>query len=158
MNRDIIRVDRTVKPVYPPQVVRVLHPELELVGPAEYDLADLKQWLHDGQRGGTLSGQAIYEHLTERDLLSTCLGVKDAEALQKQGGEAFRNLLSTVEAVYFWAAVAEDAQGFRYVLRAVYVSRPHPFEWDQNRLPAALVWSHLGDLWGPRDPALCFRI
>src|ERR1700722_11534777 len=43
----IVRVDRSVRPVYPDFVKTVMHPELEKVGPAEYDLATVDLWLHD---------------------------------------------------------------------------------------------------------------
>jgi len=48
----LIRVDRSVHPSYPIWMNGVIHPELELTGPAEYNLKDgVEEWLHDDQKG-----------------------------------------------------------------------------------------------------------
>jgi hypothetical protein len=59
----IIRVDRSVRPVYPEWAEKAMHPELEGTGPAEYDLVKVEQWFHDEQKKGVMVGNRIYEHL-----------------------------------------------------------------------------------------------
>jgi hypothetical protein len=46
----LIHVDRSIRPVYLPFVKTVMHPELELTGPVEYDLGTVDPWLHNGRR------------------------------------------------------------------------------------------------------------
>lgn len=87
----IVRVDRSVRPTYPDWVKEVKHPELECTGPAEFDLANLEQWLHDGQQGGGyVTGNAIYDHLKANGMLESCLSLQDGLAIQQKGIEAFR--------------------------------------------------------------------
>ena len=72
----IVRVDRSVKPSYPDWVAKVLYPEFECTGPAEFDLATLTSWFHDGQKnGGSVKGQVIYNHLKVEGMLPSCLSL-----------------------------------------------------------------------------------
>lgn len=103
-----IRVDRLVRPVYPAWVGVVMHPELESTGPAEYDLAtSVSLWLHDKQKRGTTTGQVIYDHLKERDMLASCLSLYDAVEIQKKGVAVFRQVFGAIN-IYFWKSVLED--------------------------------------------------
>src|ERR1700688_2132013 len=86
----IIRVDRSVRPVYPEWVKKVMHPELEGTGPAEYDLAKVEQWFHDEQTKDGMVGNRIYEHLKSNNMLDSCLGLRDLEEIQKKGVTFFR--------------------------------------------------------------------
>lgn len=112
----IIRVDRTVKPTYPDWKKKVMHPELEAQGPAEYDLANVEQWLHDGQKGGWTRGDNIYAKLKENDndLLKTCLTLRDGEEIKKNGVEAFRKFFKG-KALFLWGSVVQGDDGYLYV-------------------------------------------
>ncbi len=60
----VVRVNRSVRPAYPDWVGKVMNPELEGTGPAEYDLAmSIMLWLHEGQTGGVVTGTVIYDYL-----------------------------------------------------------------------------------------------
>lgn len=60
----LVRVDSSVKPSYPEWIRKVMHPELELAGPAEYNLQDgVEQWLYNDQKCGSVAGNTIYKHL-----------------------------------------------------------------------------------------------
>jgi len=64
----VIRVDRSIRPSYPDWMKEVMHPELESVGPAEYNISAVEQWLDDGQKDGRyIEGNKIYNHLKETD-------------------------------------------------------------------------------------------
>jgi len=107
----IIRVDRSIRPSYPDWVKEVMHPELETVGPAEYDITKLEQWLHDGQKGGKwIEGNKIYAHLKKTDTLKTCLGLRDLEEIQKKGIAYFRKHFAG-KAVFAWASVVRGRHG-----------------------------------------------
>lgn len=68
----IIRVDRRVKPAYPSWSDKVMYPELQGTGPAEYDLkSDVEEWRHDEQKTGVVKGDTIYEFLKKDDALAT---------------------------------------------------------------------------------------
>ena len=111
----LIRVDRTIKPVYPDWLKKVMHPELEAQGPAEYDLANVEQWLHDGQKNGKwIEGNKIYAHLKDNDLLKTCLTLRDGEEIKKNGVEAFRKFFKG-KALFLWGSVVQNDDGVLYV-------------------------------------------
>ncbi len=106
----IIRVDRSVRPVYPDWMKKVMHPELEGAGPSEYDLATVEQWLHDDQKKGVVVGNRIYDHLKKTDTLKTCLGLRDGEEIKKKGIEVFRKFFGG-KAVFLWASVVRGRVG-----------------------------------------------
>src|SRR3989344_5957600 len=65
-----ILVDRSIPPVYPDWKIEVMHPELESLGPTEYDIARVELWLHDGQKSGkSMKGTVIYQYLKDANML-----------------------------------------------------------------------------------------
>ena len=106
----IVRVDRSVKPTYPDWMKKVMHPDLELAGPAEYDLSKVDQWLHDDQKRGSVVGNTIYKHLQKGDNLATCLNLQDGLAIQQKGIAVFRKLFAG-KAVFLWGSVVRDSYG-----------------------------------------------
>ncbi len=107
----IIRVDRSIRPSYPDWMQKVMHPELESVGPAEYDISSIEQWLHDGQKDGKcIEGNKIYNHLKKTDTLKTCLGLRDLEEIQKKGIAFFRKHFKGKE-VFGWAGIGLERDG-----------------------------------------------
>lgn len=107
----LIRIMRPVKPTYPNWVREVMHPELEDVGPGEYDLAQIDPWLHDGQRnGGRVTGNRIYEDFERNDGLKTCLGLRDGEEIQKKGIAVFRRFFAG-KALFLWKSVVRSFDG-----------------------------------------------
>lgn len=138
----LIRVDRTIKPVYPDWLKKVMHPELEAQGPAEYDLANVEQWLHDGQKNGKwIEGNKIYAHLKDNDLLKTCLTLRDGEEIKKNGVEAFRKFFKG-KALFLWGSVVQDDDGSLYV----------PYLRDDG-VKVVVYWRRLDDAWHDRYPA-----
>ncbi|OGI27472.1 MAG: hypothetical protein A2359_05050 [Candidatus Moranbacteria bacterium RIFOXYB1_FULL_43_19] len=107
----IIRIDRSIRPAYPDWVQMVMHPELEDTGPAEFDLAEVEQWLHNKQKRGVVEGNVIYQFLKDNDMLKTCLGLRDGEEIQKKGIDLFRRFFKG-KAVYLWKSVVRDRDGF----------------------------------------------
>jgi len=141
----IIRVDRSIRPSYPDWMEKVMHPELESVGPAEYDISAVEQWLHDGQQDGKyIEGNKIYNHLKKDDmlLLKTCLGLRDLEAIQKKGIAFFRKHFKG-KAVFGWAGIVRGRRGLLDV--------PYLFE---NGVEVVLPWYWTGYGWHDRHPAL----
>jgi len=106
----IIRVDHSICPVYPDWVKKVMHPELEAAGPAEFDISQVEQWLHPDQARGTVKGKVIYEYLKDNDMLKTCLGLSDLLAIQKKGIAFFRKHFAD-KAVFGWKAVVLSRDG-----------------------------------------------
>jgi len=101
---DTVRVDRVAPLIYPDWVDKPLHPELQADGPAEYDLADVQQWLLEKQKTGVVRGKEIYEHLKNNSMLGSCLGLRDLQAIQKLGIEVFRKHFAN-KAVFGWKSV-----------------------------------------------------
>jgi hypothetical protein len=139
----IIRVDRSVRPSYPDWVKTVMHPELEPTGPAEYDIAKVEQWLHDGQKSSKwMKGEKLYTYLEETDTLKTCLGLRDLEEIQKKGIAFFRKYFKG-KAIFGWASVVRNHRGSLDV--------PYLFESGGG---VVLRWRWLGDDWNSNRPAL----
>jgi len=105
----IIRVDRTVRR---PNYENIIHRDLELTGPSEYDLRSLEKWFHRRQKKGEVSGNTIYDCLKKDNTLSNCLGFADLKAIQEKGITIFRKLF-TWEIVYAWKGIMQGANGLQ---------------------------------------------
>lgn len=139
----IIRVDRSIRPSYPDWVKTVMHPELENIGPAEYDIAKLELWLHDGQKDGKwIEGNKIYAHLKETGDLKNHCGLRDLEEIQKKGIAFFRKHFNG-KAVFAWQGVVRYRRGNLNV--------PYLFESGDE---VVLRWHYLDDDWHSNDPGL----
>lgn len=106
----IIRVNRSVRPVYPDWMEARLHPKLEFTGPAKYTISAVKEWLHDKQKNGVVEGNVIYEHLKKTDILKDCLGLADLLAIQAKGLDFFRKHFAG-KAVFGWKSVVRSRSG-----------------------------------------------
>ena len=110
-NENEIKVDRTKCPTYPKKFVKkVTHPELELIGPTEYDLNDLELWLIYDQKSSVVRGDAIYHCLRNDNVLDSCLGFADLLAIQDKGIAVFRKLFAGKE-VFAWKSVVQSTWG-----------------------------------------------
>jgi len=142
---EIVRVDRKIAPIYPDWVDKPMHSELEAVGPAEYDLGDVEQWLHEKQKTGVAGGKEIYEHLKSADDLKDHLNLRDLQAIQKLGIVVFRKHF-VGKAVFGWKSVVLDRRGYLFVPFLVEIG-------DEVKLD----WRWLGYDWSANNPALRFR-
>ena len=106
----LIHVDRTTPLVYPDWVTKALHPELENIGPAEFDVEQLECWLHSDQKKGVAKGEIICKYLETNDMLAGCLGLRDLQAIQKRG-LAFVRKHFQGQAVFGWRSVVLDRSG-----------------------------------------------
>ena len=140
----IIRVDRSVKPSYPDWMKKLEHPELELAGPAEYDLAKVDQWLHDDQKRGSVVGNTIYKHLQKGDNLANCLNLQDGLAIQAKGIAVFRKLFAG-KAVFLWGSVVQYSSGSLVV--------PYLYGYGGE---VVVGWGWLDFHWDSDHPALRF--
>ena len=142
----IVRVDRSVRPTYPEWMKKVMHPDLEGTGPAEYDLQrQIEEWPHDDPKTGVVSGNIIYKALKHDNALADQLGLADLFAIQVKGIAVFRKLFAG-KAVFGWKSVVEDRCGHLYV--------PYLYEGGDG---VVLYWSWLGSVWVSYNPALRFR-
>lgn len=140
----VIRVDRTIKPTYPDWMTKVIHPELEAQGPAEYDLTNVEQWLHDGQKNGKwIEGNKIYAKLQENDnaMLKTCLTLRDGEEIKRNGIETYCKFFKG-KALFLWGSVVQRGVGSLYV----------PFL-DDDRGKVVVHWVGLDYGWDGHNPA-----
>lgn len=141
----IVRVDRSAKPSYPDLVKKVMHPELEGTGPAEYNLQDeVEQWLVTGQISVNQRGHHIYAQLKKENALKNCLGLLDLLAIQAKDIAVFRALYKG-KAVFGWRSVVQDRDGDLFV----------PYLYD-NGDGVGLSWYWLDYYWNSNYPALRF--
>ena len=140
----LVRVDRAVKPSYPDWFKKLEHLELELAGPAEYDLSQVEQWLYDDQKLGVVQGNTIYKQLQNDNALGLCLNLQDGLAIQQKGITVFRKLFAG-KAVFLWGSVVQGQYGDLDV----------PCLYGLGG-EVVLNWCWLDDSWGSHDPALCF--
>jgi hypothetical protein len=141
----LIRVDRSIRPVYPNWVKTVMHPELEPTGPVEYDLGTIDPWLHDGQKNGRyMEGHKLYEYLKDKKMLEGCLSLRDGEEIQKKGLAVFRKFFGG-KAVFLWKSVVQHRNGNLFV--------PSLYE-DDDLVVVFWFWLDYG--WRDFNPALRF--
>jgi len=114
----VIHVDRTVAPARPDWMKTPLHPELELTGPAEYDLkTNMDISFLPGQGDAKFTGLDAYEHLKSNNLLEGCLGLADGLALRERGIKAYVKFFESKDGavVALWTGVFKDDDGKLYV-------------------------------------------
>lgn len=80
----IVRVDRSIVPTYPEGSWEgaSLTPELNLTGPAEFDLATLESCLSGNE---TKIAGTVYQQLKDEKQLERCLNLQDLLAIQRLG-------------------------------------------------------------------------
>lgn len=141
----LIRVSRSIRPVYPDWVVTVMHPELEPTGPAEYGLATIDPWLHDGQKNDRyMEGHKLYEYLKENGMLESCLSLRDGEEIQKKGIAVFRKFFQG-KAAFLWKSVVQARNGDLRV----------PCLYEDN-VEVVVGWDWLDNDWDDNYPGLRF--
>lgn len=138
----IILVDRSIHPQYPDFVDEAKYPELELNGPAEFDVRKLERYLHPKQVDGYVTGNEILAELIAKEMLKWCLGVTDLQAIQARGVGFFRKHFNG-KAVFGWKSVILSHDGRLYV--------PYLYE---NGDKVVLGWHQLGNYWYSFHPAL----
>ena len=135
-------VDRTIRSIYPNWVEKIIHPELEKTGPAEYDISKLELWIHDGQKDGNwVKGQIIYEYLKTSCSLKDCLSLRDLEEIQKKGVAFFRKHFAG-KAIFAWKSVVLHRDGN--------LLAPYLYECG-DKIVLAWYWLEYG--WDDHDPA-----
>jgi len=114
----VLHVDRTAAPPRPDWMKAPLHPELELTGPAEYDLkSNMDISFIKGQGDDKFTGLDAYEHIKAENLLEGCLGLADGLAIQDRGPKAFSKFFEAKDSavVALWKGVFKDDDGKLYV-------------------------------------------
>lgn len=141
---DIIRVDRSVRLVYPDWVEGVVHPELDTVGPAEYVIDEGRSlYLHSKQKKGRwINGHELHKHLVDTETIKDCANLADLLEIQKKGIAFFRKHFQG-KYVYAWRSVVRDAVGDLHV--------PYLCEIGGKVI---LRWHDLDDDWLQDSPAL----
>jgi hypothetical protein len=80
----VITIDRSVPLQYPECIKKACSPELENVGPSTIDFSDPPElYLCSEQQKRKIRGYSIHTHLKETGLINRCMGLREAEALQK---------------------------------------------------------------------------
>lgn len=107
----ISNVDRTVDLNHRDNT-SILLPDLQLIGPREYNLRSVGLYLHDKQReyGDHIQGTALYKHLQDTDSLKYCLGIHDARKISEIRIRDFREHFGNM-IVFCWKSVVEDLHG-----------------------------------------------
>lgn len=144
----IIRVDRIardIRLVYPEWMNKVMHLELEAVGPTEYDLSKIRLYLHDEQKDGkSIVGHRLYEHFKETNMIKNSLGFQDALEIQKKGIVVFQTLFGN-KSIQCWKSVVLGPNGNLYV--------PCVFG---NGTIVVVDWNWLDDDFNGKKPATRF--
>lgn len=152
----IVRVDRSVRPSYPNWVKTVMHPELENVGPSEYDVSKDEQWLHDGQKDGKWTkGDNIYAHLKETGDIKNHYTLRDLEEIQKKGVAFFRKYFAG-KVVFAWGSVVLGrGDGGHYSYSGYYVSGGYHVPYlDEFGGKVVIRWLWFGLGWRNCSPGL----
>lgn len=115
----IVRVDRSIRPVYPDFLNQeyVNTPEfvaLEKMGPPEFDASKLRHWLHPRQKKYVTPGTVIHALLIKKRMLPSCLGFVDLLGIQAKGLEFYRQHFKD-KLVLGWRSVVPGRGGGLYV-------------------------------------------
>ena len=143
----IIKVDRSVAPVYPEGFVSI-NPRQELVHrPDEYDLSTVGIWYHDNQKTGRgfVSGLVVYEQLRQEHAFVSCLNLQDGLAIQQKGVDVFRKFFAGKE-VFLWGSLVMSDYGEVLV--------PSLYEEDGE---VEVGWSKISQNFDSRRPALMYH-
>ncbi len=143
----MINIDRaSLRLSYPRSKKRLLNPELEFLGPREYNLQkEVKPWFHLKQENTAVPGHEIYSRLQIDGLLGRSLGLIDLAAILAKGNDVHHELYREI-AVFAWKSAIEDRLGRRYA--------PGLF-WSGERL--IIDWRIFDHSWGVGSPALIFK-
>lgn len=108
----LIKIERPFPSKYPKWISRFVAHEFQCAGPYEYDLQkDVKIWLHRGQQGGKIRGDAVlFKHLLFPGRLSLCFNLQDGLAIQQKGVNVFRKLYGR-RSVFLWASAGYNNIG-----------------------------------------------
>ncbi|MFA5778419.1 MAG: hypothetical protein WC870_02970 [Candidatus Paceibacterota bacterium] len=108
MRKTIVHVDRSRRPIYP-EKMRVVHRNLELTGPKEYNLhGQVEFWLHKEQKAETIvQGATIFSELEDRKELKLCLGLADGLAILEKDHSALHWLFKG-RTLHLWKSVVKD--------------------------------------------------
>src|SRR3989344_3499982 len=139
----IIRIDRSTPSTYPMWVRKVIHPELGTLGPAEFDVSKLDQWLHPGQVNGEVAGPVIFTYLERAEILSYHLCLRDLKEIKKRGGPFFRRYFRG-KAIYGWRSAVEDVHGHVKI----------PYLVENSNAQEIQNWGLLAGNWNAARPAL----
>ena len=145
----IVRIDRSVRPVYPDFlnqecVNKSEFIALERLGPPEFDVGKLRKWLHPKQKRGIIKGTVIHNFLVKEEMLPSCLGFTDLLGIQGKGVEFFGQHFNG-QGVFGWRSVVPNRRGALHVPFLVL---------DDGEV--VLYWDWLVHDWDANDPALRF--
>ncbi|MBI2476403.1 MAG: hypothetical protein HYV67_04150 [Candidatus Taylorbacteria bacterium] len=145
----IVRIDRSVRPVYPDFLDQeyLNKPEfiaLEKLGPPEFDASRLRKWWHPKQKRKVIKGTVIHNFLVEKMMLPSCLGFVELLGIQAKGIEFFHRHFKG-QVVFGWRSVVPFCGGD---LRAPYLVE------DDGEM--VLYWRWLGGDFDATYPALRF--
>lgn len=106
----LIRVSRFE--VLEPHWGRLVHPNLQNIGPDTYDLGELDLWCCDDQRM-PVSGQVVYDRIKViPTLLDSCLSLADLKAIKEQVSvSTFKKIFPHVDVLAFWKSVSAEREG-----------------------------------------------
>lgn len=86
------------------------YPELYNTGPAEFNICQVKQWLHDLQKEGKwVNGEEIYELLEKTGVLKRHLGQPELEAIAKKGIAFFEKYFDRENQYYGWRTAGRQS-------------------------------------------------
>lgn len=134
-------IDHRAPLLLPEEVQGWCHPELADTGLGEYDITDVKAWLHHGQKTGDISGNDLHAYL-QAGHLHTCLGYRDARAMLLLGYGVFERVFGRDTHLFFWRSVARTAFGLAVPRLSLFTGSfaidivPLMFRWH-NKAPAA---------------------
>lgn len=143
LRRNIIVVDRTSRPSFQEEGMISLYPELENIGPLEFEVSSLSRWYHPEQKKGNIGGELIYGHLKEKGWFSNCLGSRELDGIQAKGSVFVRRHFAD-ESVVGWKSICSridnDALFVPYIV--------------EHKGELVRGWHWLGHGWTPRDSVL----
>ena len=118
--------------------LRPMHPELEVVGPAKFDVSKLLLFKHP--KSGFIDANTEYERLKEKNMLKFCFGLYELYTFQdtKKGVVLFDKYFGSV-ALLGWKSVAKNKYDGKLYVPAL--------TWNNGPM---LYWYHFDQPWEDR--------
>lgn len=103
---------------------------------------EFELYLHDKQKDDCITGEELYKHLQDNNLLDGCATEDDLKEIQAQGIVFFKKYFDG-KYIYAWKNLVRNRSGNLSV----------PFLYEDGGL-VVLLWHWAGNIWSSGNPAL----
>jgi hypothetical protein len=128
----IVHVNRNAIPKLHVGGFRLVNPELELIGPTEFDIMQSERWFHPQQIERGVPANHVFNKLQKDGLIERCFGLAELEAIKARGVHFFRKYFGVKRKWFVWNTWSAD---YLYAWKTIIVSTIDGWYKDQHQVP-----------------------